>query len=112
MVVHRDILFAHQKDLHMYRLTLSTLVALAVMSCGKVFSQQSTVFSDKQTGIIVLKMSSDLAREYAKISGPVDGNEVRRGPSISTTAVIAQHLKNDQVRIDPAFDYRGIRSRE
>lgn len=104
MVVHRDILFAHQKDLPMFRRTLSTLVALAVLSSGTVFSQQPTVFSqqstEKQTGIIVLRMSGDLARKYAEISGPVDGDQVRGGLSISTTAVIVQHLENDQVRIE------------
>lgn len=75
-----------------------TLVALLVLSSGNVFSQQPTVFSrQKQTGVIKLKMSGDLAREYAQISGAIDGLS---GHSISATAFIAKRLENDQVRIE------------
>ena len=88
----------------MFMRTLTTLVALMALSSGNVFSQQPTVFSrqskEKQTGIIVLNMSGDLARAYARISGSIDGDEGLGGLNISTTAVIAQRLENDQVRVE------------
>lgn len=97
----------------MFTRTLTTLVALMLAS-GNVFSQQSTekqtgvlqptVFSQhsrwNQTGVITLKMSGELAREYAIISDRIDVDEILGDLSISTNAVIAQRLDNEQVKIE------------
>lgn len=83
--------------------TLTTLAAVLVLQSGNVFSQQPTVFSKsrvKPTEAVVLKLTGELAREYAQISGSMDADERLDGCNISTTAVIAQRLKNDQVRIE------------
>lgn len=88
----------------MFTRTLTTLVAVMVLSSGNVFSQQPTVFSqqltEKHTGVIVLNMSGELARKYAQISESIDGDESLGDLRISTTAVIAQRLENDQVRVE------------
>lgn len=84
--------------------TLTTLIVVLVLPIGNAFAQQPTVFSQqskvKQTGSIVLELSGDLYREYAQIYGSMDENESLGGFSITTTAVIAERLENDQVRID------------
>lgn len=88
----------------MFTRTITALVAVLMLPSGNVFSQQPTVFCQpstwKQTGSIVLEITGELAREYAQVSGSMDGNENLGGFSISTTAVISQRLQNDQVRID------------
>ena len=48
----------------------------------------------------MLKISGDLAQEYAKIIRPQGGGKSSDGLTISTIAVIAHQLKDDQVRIE------------
>ncbi|MCA9193016.1 MAG: hypothetical protein KDB03_14675 [Planctomycetales bacterium] len=81
--------------------TLTILVALMVLSNGYLFSQEPTRFSrEKQTRVITLEMSGELAKEYIKITGPIDGDEITGNFNITRTAFIADHLENDQVRIE------------
>jgi hypothetical protein len=87
----------------MFTRTITALVAVLMLPTGNVFPQQPTVFQPstwKQADSIVLEMTGELAREYAQISGSIEGNKNLGGFSISTTAVISQRLENEQVRIE------------
>lgn len=85
----------------MFTRTLTTLVAVSVLTSGTVFSQQPTVFSPQErTGVIMVRLSGELAREYAQVTGPTNGDGIPGNLNISTTAVIAQRLPNNQLRIE------------
>lgn len=88
----------------MFTRTLTILATAMVLQSGSVSSQQPTVFSqpstETQSSPVVLNMSGDLAGKYAQIAGPIDGDEDLGGLIISTTAVMAQRLENDKLRIE------------
>ena len=72
-----------------------------------VFASSVTGFANAQEpetihGLVVLELSGDLAAEYGKLTGVVKGDQVPKGLSISTTAIVAQHLEGKKVRIEHA----------
>jgi len=101
MMISCDLFFAPERTHKMFTRTITLVVVLSVLSSGRLFSQQPTVFSpEEQTGVIMLRMTGDLAREYAQRTGSIDGDGIPGNVSISATAVIAQRLRNNQVRIE------------
>jgi hypothetical protein len=94
----------------MFMRTGVTLATALVLLNGDVYSQQPAVFSKQpaaeQIGSIVLNMSGDLAREYARMTGAIDGNATRGGRIISTTAVIVSPLGHNKVQIQHSAQFK------
>lgn len=78
--------------------TLAALAVLAVIGKGSLFAQQNT--STKVGEHIVIQMTGDLAVEYAKCTGSISKDKVPPGLEISTTATIAQKLKDGRIRVE------------
>lgn len=51
-------------------------------------------------GFVVLEMSGELALEYGKLTGTVKSDQVPKDLSISTTAIVAQHLEGEKIRLE------------
>lgn len=87
----------------MFLRTVLTLSAATMLFNGNASSQQPTVFSkqpsSEQTGMIVLNLSGDLARDYARMIGAIDGDAIGVRREIATTAVIVPPLGQNTVRI-------------
>lgn len=81
----------------MFKRTLTALTALTLLSSGNLFGQQPR---QQPTGVIVLKMSGELAQQYAQVSGAIEGVESPRARNIRTSAVVVQSLENGEVRIE------------
>ena len=79
--------------------TLAALTALAVLGNGPLFAQQH-VTSAKVGDHLVIRMTGDLAREYAQRTGSLGETKAPAGLEIETHATIAQTLDNGRIRIE------------
>lgn len=78
--------------------TLAALAVLASIGNGSLFAQQNT--SAKAGEHLVIRMTGDLAVQYAKRTGSISKDNVPSGFEISTTATIAQKLKDGRIRVE------------
>jgi hypothetical protein len=78
--------------------TLAVFVVLAAIGNGSLFAQQNT--HGEVGDHVVIQMTGDLAAEYGKCIGTIKKDQVPPGLEISTTATIAQKLRDGRVRIE------------
>jgi len=78
--------------------TLTALVVVAVMGNG-LFAQEGNP-SAKVGDHLFIRMTGDLAKEYARRIGLPLGNQAPAGLKIETSATIAQTLGNGRIRIE------------
>jgi len=77
---------------------LAVFLVVAVFGNGPLFSQEDA--SAKVGDLLFVRMTGDLAKEYAQRSGSLRENEAPAGLEISTSATIAQTLDNGRIRIE------------
>ncbi len=78
--------------------TLAIVVALALLGNGSSLAQQHT--SAKVGEPLVIRMTGDLAVEYAKRIESIDKAKVQPGLEVSATARIAAVLKDGRYRVE------------
>ena len=78
--------------------TLVAVAALAVVGNGSLLAQKNT--PTKVGEPLALQMTGNLAVEYAKRVGAIDKDKVPPGLEVSTTATVAQNLKDGRIRIE------------
>ncbi len=78
--------------------TLAVLATLALIGNESSYAQQHT--STKVRDKLVIRMTGDLAVEYAKCTGSINKAKVLPGLEISTTARIAEVLNDGRYRVE------------
>ena len=89
----------------MFTKTWLALLVIVCFATGTANAQEP----ERIQGFVVLEMSGELATEYGKLTGAVKNDQVPKGLSISTTAIVAQHLEGGKIRIEHS---RPIRNEE
>ncbi len=78
--------------------TIMAFVALASITSGSLFAQEHT--PGKVGALLVLEMTGDVAREYAKRTRSIKGDGRPAGLEISTSAIVAQQLDDGRIRVE------------
>ncbi|MBC7967261.1 MAG: hypothetical protein H7Z17_15205 [Fuerstia sp.] len=84
--------------------TLTALVVVLVIGSG-LFAQQNDA-QVKVGDAIVIHMTGDLAKQYAKCSGYGRGKELPAGLEIQAIATIEQILDDGRIRIEQSFEMK------
>jgi hypothetical protein len=77
----------------------ATVLALVVMWESELLAQQ-TAASTKVGDLLFVRMTGDLAKQYARSTGGLKDIEVPGGLEIETTATVAQQFGDGRVRIE------------
>lgn len=76
---------------------LSALTVVLLIGSGLIAQQHDTATNIGE--ILSIKMTGDLAKEYARLTGSLRGDEAW-GLQVDTTAMIAQKLNDGRIRIE------------
>lgn len=74
-------------------------LALVVVIGSDLFAQQK-ISTAKVGDLIAIKMTGELAKEYARRTGSLEANEIPDGLEIETMATIAQQFDDGRIRIE------------
>ena len=77
----------------------SPALIVAAILCNSLFAHEVGAAA-KAGDHVFLRMTGDVAREYARLTGTIPENGVPAGLEIETTATITQVLEDGQLRIE------------